>query len=95
MVMEAHLPGSEATAVPEAGGLATALREAIASGARAAREGRVPRWTGVAEAMTAVEARGGEGNAYDVLVRGAELVTESLDDLARAGAPARFGPRAG
>lgn len=94
MVMEAHLPGRDVPAVPEAAGLAAALRAATVSGAGAVREGRVPQWSGLPEAMAALEARRGESHAYDVLLRGTELFAESLGDLAHAVGPPHFGPPA-
>ncbi|MEU9057760.1 FUSC family protein [Streptomyces sp. NPDC048430] len=83
MLMEAHLPAASATPVPEAAGLADALRRATEEGAKAVRERRVPDWAPVREALARRDAA--EGPPPDSFVRnGATLLLRALEDFSRA-----------
>ncbi|MFJ8869079.1 FUSC family protein [Streptomyces sp. NPDC102473] len=83
MLMEAHLPAASATPVPEAAGLADALRRATEEGAKAVRERRVPDWEPVRQALARRDAD--EGPPPDSFVRnGATLLLRALEDFSRA-----------
>ncbi|MFF4248231.1 FUSC family protein [Streptomyces sp. NPDC001822] len=82
MLMEAHLPAVSANPVPEAAGLAVALRRATEQAARAVRERRVPDWEPV---RAELGRRDAEGPVPDPFVRdGASLLLEALEDLSQA-----------
>jgi uncharacterized membrane protein YccC len=83
MLMEAHLPAASATPVPEAAGLARALREATEEGAKAVRERRVPDWEPVRAELARAE--DDEEPPPDTFVRnGATLLLRALEDFSRA-----------
>ncbi|MFI8007699.1 FUSC family protein [Streptomyces sp. NPDC086010] len=82
MLMEAHLPAVSATPVPEAAGLAVALRRTTEQAAKAVRERRVPDWEPV---RVELGRRDAEGPVPDVFVRdGALLLLDALEDFSRA-----------
>ncbi|ROQ68013.1 putative membrane protein YccC [Streptomyces sp. 840.1] len=85
MLMEAHLPESGATPVPEAGPLAEALRRATEQGAKAVRERRVPDWGPVREALEAWDEQEllREGETDPVVRNGADLLLEALEEFSR------------
>ena len=78
MLMEAHLPERGTTPVPAAADLAEALREATEQGAKDMREGRVPRWDPVREALARWD---GEGVPDQVVRSGAGLLLDALEEL--------------
>ena len=78
MLMEAHLPERGTTPVPAAADLAEALRQATEQGAKAMREGRVPRWDPVREALARWD---GEGVPDQVVRSGAGLLLDALEEL--------------
>ncbi|MEU2678690.1 FUSC family protein [Streptomyces sp. NPDC007107] len=83
MLMEAHLPAASANPVPEAVGLAAALRRATEEGAKAVRERKIPDWSPVREALARRDAA--EGPPPDDFVRnGATLLLHALEDFSRA-----------
>ncbi|WP_406147912.1 FUSC family protein [Streptomyces sp. NBC_01012] len=83
MLMEAHLPAASATPVPEAAGLADAVRRATEEGAKAVRERRVPDWEPVRRTLARRDEA--EGPPPDAFVRnGATLLLRALDDFSRA-----------
>ncbi|MFI6941218.1 FUSC family protein [Streptomyces sp. NPDC050418] len=81
MLMEAHLPERGATPVPAAARLADALREATEQGAKAVRERKVPDWKPVRECL---ERWDGDGVPDRVVLRGARLLLDGLDELSDA-----------
>ncbi|NGO80189.1 FUSC family protein [Streptomyces sp. YC504] len=85
MLMEAHLPERGATPVPAAARLADALRESADQGAKAVRERRVPDWKPVRECL---ENWDGEGVPDRVVLRGARLLLDALEELSDALEPA-------
>ncbi len=89
MLMEAHLPERGATPVPAAAQLADALRESADQGAKAVRERRVPDWKPVRECL---ENWDGEGVPDRVVLRGARLLLDALDELSDALQPAPPAP---
>lgn len=89
MLMEAHLPGGDGAALPDAARFAKALREAAAEAAGNVRERRAPDWEPLRAALGAWEG----GLAGERIVRrGAELFVETLDELEEALRP-RSGKR--
>nr|WSZ97575.1 FUSC family protein [Streptomyces sp. NBC_00857] len=78
MLMEAHLPERGTTPVPAAADLAEALRQATEQGAKDMREGRVPRWDPVREALARWD---GEGVPDQVVRSGAGLLLDALEEL--------------
>ncbi|SDK43431.1 FUSC family protein [Streptomyces indicus] len=84
MLMEAHLPERGTTPVPAAARLADALRESAEQGARAVRERKVPDWKPVRECLDCWD---GEGVPDRVVLRGARLLLDALDELSDALAP--------
>ncbi|WP_052397110.1 FUSC family protein [Streptomyces sp. NRRL F-5123] len=90
LVMEAHQPGKDAAPVPAAARFAAALREATARAADQVRERRAPDWS----ALHAELARWPSDPAGDRVVRrGAELLVDTLDELAEALRPRSAGRR--
>lgn len=88
--LEAHLPPRDAAPQPRTAAFATALRESAGQAARAVRERRAPSWEPLHAALDAWEPdREGERMAR----RGAELLTETLDELAEALRPRSLGRR--
>ncbi|MBC9717886.1 FUSC family protein [Streptomyces sp. TRM66268-LWL] len=85
MLMEAHVPERGTTPVPAAAQLADALRESADQGAKAVRERRVPDWRPVRECL---ENWDGEGVPDRVVLRGARLLLDALDELSDALEPA-------
>ncbi|MGC4947201.1 FUSC family protein [Streptomyces sp. DT224] len=94
MLLEAHIPRSEARPVPGAAALADALRRATDRGAKAVRERRVPDWTPVWEALERWEAEcrareeaaepGAPPPAGTGLVRNnVALLLDALEDFSR------------
>lgn len=82
LLMEAHLPDTDAAPVPAAARFASVLREAAAEAARSVRERSVPGWETVHAALEAWDEPAG---ARERLIRrGAELFVETLDELAQA-----------
>lgn len=82
MLMEAHLPAVSANPVPEAAGLAVALRRATEQAAKAVRERRVPDWEPV---RAELRRRDAEGPVPDTFVRdGALLLLDALEDFSQA-----------
>lgn len=86
MLQEAHLPGGGAIPVPGAAYLADALRRATERGAKEVREGRVPDWKEVREALERwdEEDRGDEGPSAPVLRNGADLLLQALEEFSRS-----------
>ncbi|WP_335938356.1 FUSC family protein [Streptomyces sp. PTD5-9] len=99
MLLEAHLPCGAATPVPEAAGLAGALRRATERGAKEVRERRVPDWAEVREVLEEWDARrrAGEGEADPVVRNGAGLLLDALEEFSRGldGAPGANPPGRG
>ncbi|MFD5749111.1 FUSC family protein [Streptomyces sp. NPDC127033] len=90
MLMEAHLPGRGVTPVPAAAGLAEVLRETTEAGAKAVREGRIPRWDPLRDELARWD---GEG-VPDQVVRGAAgRLLEALEELSAALEGDSGGPR--
>ncbi|MFE2939347.1 FUSC family protein [Streptomyces sp. NPDC059255] len=90
MLMEAHLPGRGVTPVPAAAGLAEVLRETTEAGAKAVREGRVPRWDTLRDALAR---RDGEGVPDEVVRSAADRLLEALEELSAALEGDSDGPR--
>ncbi|MFE4691034.1 FUSC family protein [Streptomyces sp. NPDC056749] len=84
MLMEAHLPAASATPVPEAAGLADALRRATEEGAKAVRERRIPDWGPVREALEPRDAAPGQPPPDSFVRNGATLLLRALDDFSQA-----------
>ncbi|MEV7864585.1 FUSC family protein [Streptomyces sp. NPDC088124] len=90
MLMEAHLPGRGVTPVPAAAGLAEVLRETTEAGAKAVREGRVPRWDRLRDALARWD---GEGVPDQVVRSAADRLLEALEELSAALEEDSGGPR--
>ncbi|MEW1721735.1 FUSC family protein [Streptomyces sp. NPDC093109] len=86
MLLEAHLPERGAAPVPAAAGLAEALRHATERGAKAVRDGRVPRWDAVRDALDRWDDPAPSASSpHPTLVRsGAGLLLDALEQLSRA-----------
>ncbi|MBM9509519.1 FUSC family protein [Actinacidiphila acididurans] len=97
LLVEAHLPPRDAPPVPAAGELAAALRKATRAAARDIRERRAPQWEQVRAALEKWEAQLPADPADEaepqVLRRGADLLVETLDELAEALRPRSLGRR--
>jgi uncharacterized membrane protein YccC len=90
LVMEAHQPGKDRAPVPEAARFAAALREVTAAAADEVRARRAPDW----QALRAELAGWQSDPAGDRVVRrGAELLVDTLDELAEALRPRSAGQR--
>jgi uncharacterized membrane protein YccC len=98
LLMEAHLPQRGAPPLPEAGVFAAALRKTTSAAGYEIRERRTPDWSALREVLAgweggaAVGAPLAEGRGR-VVRRGAELLTETLDELAEALRPRSLGRR--
>ncbi|MFI0742140.1 FUSC family protein [Streptomyces sp. NPDC021100] len=84
MLMEAHLPEPDAPPSPGAAAFATTLRELLPDAVEALRERRPLDWTPLRLRAAAWAAAEGDTG---VTVRGAELLTDALDELAAALSP--------
>lgn len=80
MLMEAHLPPSDAAPVQDAAPFAHRLRSATADAADAVRERRAPDFTPVRATLDAWPA----SDAERIVRRSAELLVQTLDDLETA-----------
>ncbi|MFI8517821.1 FUSC family protein [Streptomyces sp. NPDC085481] len=83
MLLEAHLPERGAPPVPAAAALAEALRRTTERGAKAVRERKVPGWGDLRETVTAWNEGEGAPDHF-LLVKGAALLLEALDELSAA-----------
>ncbi|MEU3465214.1 FUSC family protein [Streptomyces sp. NPDC006733] len=81
MLMEAHLPGRNADAIPAAADFARVLREAAAESAQAVRDGEPPRWDA---ARAALDGWPGDSTQERMVRRGVELLVETLDEFQEA-----------
>lgn len=81
MLLEAHLPDAGADPSPEAAAFSAAVREAVPVAAQALRERKPLDWQPVRSALADWQRRRGSDG---VAVRGADLLTDALEDLARA-----------
>jgi uncharacterized membrane protein YccC len=90
LLMEAHLPPRDAPPSPGAARFAQALRESTATAAAEVRARRAPSWQPLREVLDGWPAGPGEER---IVRRGAELVGETLDDLAEALRPRSLGRR--
>ncbi|MEE1928232.1 FUSC family protein [Streptomyces sp. TRM 70351] len=85
LLLEAHLPEPGTPGDPGAAAFAGALRDAVARAAPAVRAGAAPDWAPVHRALARWrrDARHPDG----IALRAAELVTDALDELAKALTP--------
>ncbi|MFE7114066.1 FUSC family protein [Streptomyces sp. NPDC057654] len=81
MLMEAHLPDKDAEPNDDAARFVEALRAALPDAVEAVRERRELDWSQPREVLDEWRERVGDEG---VAVRGAELLTDALDELARA-----------
>ncbi|MBB5117610.1 membrane protein [Streptomyces eurocidicus] len=84
MLMEAHLPERSTDPSKGAAAFAGALRTALPAAATAVRERRAPDWSAPRAALDAWRAEAGDTG---VAVRGTELLTDALEELAAALSP--------
>jgi hypothetical protein len=90
LLLEGHLPPKDAPPAPYAGALAAALRESGRQAARAVRDRGAPQWEPVREVLDGWP----QGTEEDRIVRrGAELLLNTLDELAEALRPRSLGHR--
>ena len=90
LLMEAHQPPKDAAPVPEAARFAAALRQATAAATAEVRARRAPDW----RALHAELGGWPSDPAGDRVVRrGAELLVDTLDELAEALRPRSAGRR--
>ncbi|HEY5833258.1 FUSC family protein, partial [Streptomyces sp.] len=94
LLLEAHLPARDTPALPAAGAFAKALRETAEVAARDVRERRAPSWAPLREKLDGWETGPGAVREGEPLVRrGAELLVETLEELAEALRPRSAGRR--
>jgi hypothetical protein len=87
MLLEAHLPDRDTEPSPGAADYAEALRATVPGAVTAVREGRVPDWGPVHDALSRWWDLEAERPSPSVALRTADLLTDALEDLADAVAP--------
>jgi uncharacterized membrane protein YccC len=90
LLLEAHLPARDAPPSPDAAAFARALRETTAAASAAVRDRRAPTWEPLRQVVEDWKPASGEER---IARRGAELLAQTLDELAEALRPRSLGRR--